>query len=467
MKMSRNELTIIEAIKLVNDQKKFFNTTSTKSIDFRIMQLKKLKAAIRLNENRLLKALYKDLGKHPTEAYTTEIGFVYKSISDHIKKLRGWSEPKLVPTPIYLQPARSYVIRESYGSVLIIGPYNYPFQLLIEPLIGAISAGNCAVLKPSELTPTVANIVSEIINTTFRRYYIHCVEGTVETNTSLLNVPFDYIFFTGSQEVGKIVMKAAANNLIPVTLELGGKSPVIVDETANLREAATRIAWGKAVNAGQTCVAPDYVYVHENVKKEFLRELKSSFNRLYGKDIKLNKNYGKIVNHKHFERLMNILRKDQDWIEWGGTFDATKLFLEPTILLIPDREAASMQEEIFGPILPILTYIDIKDVIKEIKLQPKPLALYLFSQNSDVENKVLNNTSSGGVCINDTITHVANPYLPFGGIGSSGIGSYHGKQSYLTFSHNKSILKKGNINITIAYPAYTKKKLNIIKMILK
>jgi aldehyde dehydrogenase (NAD+) len=466
-RMQQNEITIQEAETLRMRQKLFFDTQITKDINYRVRQLKQLKAGIKRYEYRIIAALRKDLGKHPVESYATEIGYVYKSIADTMKNLHRWASPKKAVTPIYMKPAKSYVAREPYGSVLIIGPFNYPFQLLIEPLVGAISAGNCAVLKPSELTPNVSRVVTEMISEIFDPAFVSCIEGTVETNTALLNIAFDYIFFTGSPTVGRIVMKAAADHLTPVTLELGGKSPTIVDRSANIKEAANRIIWGKTVNAGQTCVAPDYVYVHESVMEPFLKALKRSLTRFYGADIKQSDSYGRIVNVRHLDRLTSILEKDKDSIIFGGNYDRKQRYLEPTILKIESREAAAMQEEIFGPILPILAYKELDTVIKDINKQPKPLALYLFTRRRAIVEKVLGSTSSGGACVNDTIMHVANPHIPFGGVGNSGIGSYHGKQSFITFSHSKSVLSKGNMNNTIAYPPYSARKMRLIKSVFR
>lgn len=453
---------------LLNEHNEFFNTHATKNIDFRIEQLKKLKSGIKKYESKITEALYKDLRKNKVEAYTTEIGFIYRSIEETIKNLRKWAKPKKVKTPIYLMPGKSVIVSEPYGMVLVMAPYNYPFQLVIEPLVGVIAAGNCAILKPSEISPNVSDVVTEMIKERFNENYIRCVQGGIETNTSLINANFDYIFFTGSVAVGKIVMEAAAKNLTPVTLELGGKSPVIVHKDASIKSAAQKIIWGKTVNAGQTCVAPDYIIVHEEVKEKLIEEMRISLKKFYGDNIKSSHSLGRIINNRHFNRLKNILEKDTDKIVYGGQFDEEDRYIAPTIIEVSSWDAACMGEEIFGPILPIMTYSNLDNVIRDINKQPKPLALYLFTNNKAVEQKVINETSAGGVSLNDTILHLANTSLPFGGVGNSGIGSYHGEQSFKTFSHKKSILKKGNkFNTTMMYPPYNEKQLNLIKKFLR
>lgn len=458
------ELNKSDVEEILQEHNGFYESQKTRDLDFRISQLKKLQEGIGKYESKICEALYKDLGKGEFEAYATEIGFTLSSVRNTIKNLKKWAKPKSVKTPVYLFPSKSYIMSEPYGTVLVIGPYNYPFQLLIEPLIGAMAAGNCVVLKPSENVPNVSAIITEMISSIFEKEYIRCIEGGVETNTSLTNGKFDYIFFTGSVSVGKIIMEAAARNLIPVTLELGGKSPVIVDESANLKIAAQRIIWGKTINAGQTCVAPDYILVHKSVKEELIKELKNSIQNFYGTDILNNKDFGRIVNEKHMNRLKAILEKDKENIIYGGKINENEKFIEPTLIEISSWEAASMSEELFGPILPIMTYSNLNNAINLIKKLPKPLALYLFTTNKKTEEKVLREISSGGACINDTITHLVNPLMPFGGVGNSGIGAYHGEYSFSTFSHQKSIVSKSNkINLTMLFPPFNKKNLNIIK----
>lgn len=455
--------------KLTEAQKQFFETGRTRDLAFRICQLQLLADAMRKNETVLEEALKKDLGKSAFESYATEIGFVLADIRYTIQNLQKWSAPKRVRTPLYLFPGKSKIQKEPYGSVLILGPYNYPVQLLAEPLIGAIAAGNCAVLKPSELTPHVSKAMYQIVHSTFKEEYIACVEGGVEVNQELLSQKFDYIFFTGSERVGRIVMKAAAENLTPVTLELGGKSPVIIEKTANIKEAARRIAWGKLMNAGQTCVAPDYVLVDESRKQQFLTEMKNAFFHLYGKEIKKNPHFGRIVNERHMERLQKILEQDAKYLFCGGEADALQRYIEPAILdLGKDQNAASMQEELFGPILPVLSYHKLEDAVRFVNKRAKPLALYLFTKKRSAERFVLERVSSGGVCVNDTISHLINPDLPFGGVGASGMGQYHGKYSFDTFTHEKSVFyKPADWNLPVCYPPFTKGKMNLVKFFLK
>lgn len=455
--------------KLTEAQKQFFETGRTRDLAFRICQLQLLADAMRKNETVLEEALKKDLGKSAFESYATEIGFVLADIRYTIQNLQKWSAPKRVRTPLYLFPGKSKIQKEPYGSVLILGPYNYPVQLLAEPLIGAIAAGNCAVLKPSELTPHVSKAMYQIVHSTFKEEYIACVEGGVEVNQELLSQKFDYIFFTGSERVGRIVIKAAAENLTPVTLELGGKSPVIIEKTANIKEAARRIAWGKLMNAGQTCVAPDYVLVDESRKQQFLTEMKNAFFHLYGKEIKKNPHFGRIVNERHMERLQKILEQDAKYLFCGGEADALQRYIEPAILdLGKDQNAASMQEELFGPILPVLSYHKLEDAVRFVNKRAKPLALYLFTKKRSAERFVLERVSSGGVCVNDTISHLINPDLPFGGVGASGMGQYHGKYSFDTFTHEKSVFyKPADWNLPVCYPPFTKGKMNLVKFFLK
>jgi aldehyde dehydrogenase (NAD+) len=452
---------------MLKEHKNYFHTGETKDIAFRIASLKKLRNSIVKYEKELLSALFSDLGKGEFEAYSTEIGFVLDSIGNIIKNLRKWSKAKRVKTPIHQYPSKSCIMYEPYGTVLIIGPFNYPFQLLIEPLIGAMSAGNCAILKPSESTPTVSSLIKKLIEETFDEKYIRVIEGEKETTSALINSPFDYIFFTGSVPVGRIVMEAAAKNLVPVTLELGGKSPAIIDKTANLDITAKRILFGKLINAGQTCIAPDYLLVHKQVKRELIESLKSTIVSFYGEDASKSSDYGRIVNKRQFQRLVSILERDKEKIIYGGSFDSSALYIEPTLVDNVTWKDASMEDEIFGPILPILEYENINDVISTINERPKPLALYLFTEDKSIETLVLNSISFGGGCINDTISHVASAYMPFGGVGNSGIGAYHGKESFETFSHRKSILKKSpSLDIKLIFPPYDK-KVNLVRKLLK
>lgn len=425
---------------LINKQKLFFRSGMTKNINFRIEALTKLKNLIQTHEHDIINAVKKDLNKAEIEAKRAEIGLVLGEIDFTLENLTGWSSPEEVPTPDTHGGAKSFIYPEPYGSILVIAPWNYPFQLAVAPLVGAIAAGNTAVLKPSELTPNTSRLLAGLINDHFKEEYLHVVEGEVETSTALLQENFDYIFFTGSTGVGKIVAEAAAKHLTPVTLELGGKSPTIVHSDADIDEAAKRIARGKFANAGQTCVAPDYVLVHREVKNELLEKLKGSIQASYGDDIIHNPDFGHIVSTRHFDRLKSFL--DTGSIVTGGDSDRDNLVIEPTILDSISWEDPIMQDEIFGPILPIIEYEDTSEVIDQIVKRPKPLALYLFSENETLQDEILTNISFGGGAINDTINHMTSHYLPFGGVGASGMGAYHGKASFDTFSHFKSILKR-------------------------
>lgn len=450
---------------LLNQQRNFFNTGKTKDISFRLQTLHKLKFVIKEKENELLDALKADLNKSEFEAYSSEIGFIYQEIQFTLSNLKKWTKRKKVKTPLTHMGSRSFIYSEPYGNVLILAPWNYPFQLAIAPLIGAIAAGNCVILKPSELTPKTSKVLTRIINNTFPAEFISVVEGGVETSQALLNEKFDYIFFTGSVAVGQVIYEAAAKNLTPVTLELGGKSPCIVHHDATINLAAKRIAWGKFMNAGQTCIAPDYVYVHSKVKEEFLLHLKQATSELYGTEPLTNKDYTHIVSERHFNRLCSFLNNET--ISFGGRFDEASLTIEPTILTNITWDDPVMADEIFGPILPVLEYENISEIIKEIQSHPKPLSLYIFSENRTIQETVIENLSFGGGCINDTVYHFTSPYLPFGGVGSSGTGAYHGKGSFDTFSHEKSVLKQTSLfDIPYRYPN-VKNGLKKIKYFLK
>lgn len=452
---------------IVQQQKSYFSQGHTMDVHFRIKQLSLLMETIKRHEKEISDALYQDLRKSELETYMTEIAITTSSIRHMLKQLKKWMKPEKVRTPFYLFPATSRIYREPYGTVLIIGPFNYPFQLVIEPLIGAIAAGNCAIVKPSESTPHLSALITKMISKAFDPSYICVIEGERETTSLLIHAPVDYIFFTGSTEVGKIVMQAAAKNLVPVTLELGGKSPVIVDAQANLELAAKRIIWGKLLNTGQTCISPDYVLAHASIKESLIQKMKETIQGFYGSDIQHNNDYARIVNQRQFDRLASILDRDQAQIVFGGTTDRADLYIEPTLLAGSTWDSAAMQEEIFGPLLPILEYQDLNEAISAINTRPKPLSLYLFTEDATIEKQVLNQVSFGGGCINDTIMHVSNPALPFGGVGHSGVGAYHGKHSFDLFSHKKSILKKSTkIEFGLVFPPYAG-KLDRIKKLLK
>lgn len=450
---------------ILKKQQSFFRTDKTKDLSFRIDALEKLRSKIKANEQLLMDALRADLNKSEFDAYTTEIMIVLEEIKFTINHLQSWAKPRKVKTPITHIGSSSYIYPEPYGVTLIIAPWNYPFQLAVAPLIGAIAAGNCAVIKPSELTPTTSEVFAKLISEIFPEEYIAVVQGGVETSQALLEEKFDYIFFTGSVPVGKVIMEAAAKNLTPVTLELGGKSPCIVHEDANLKLAAKRIAWGKFVNAGQTCVAPDYLYLHKEIKAQFLQFFQEAIKELYGEKPLENQNFTRIVSERHFQRLCAFL--DNGELLIGGNINQERLIIEPTVLTEITWEHPIMQDEIFGPILPVLEYESIENAIAGIDNHPKPLALYLFTESESIQKKALNQVTFGGGCINDTVYHLGSPYLPFGGVGTSGIGSYHGKGSFDTFSHEKSILKQTTrFDLPFRYPNL-KDGLNKIKRFIK
>ncbi|MGG0755900.1 aldehyde dehydrogenase [Brevibacillus laterosporus] len=449
---------------LLSKQHQFFHSRQTKNVAFRIEALQKLRSTIMLHEQEIYQALLADLHKSQFETYSTEIGIVLEEIRYICKHLQGWAKPKRVKTALTHFGSKGYIYSEPYGVTLIIAPWNYPFQLALLPLIGSIAAGNCAVIKPSELTPRTSDLLRRLIEQTFPAEFISVVEGGIEVSNQLLAEKFDYIFFTGSVPVGRVVMEAASKHLTPFTLELGGKSPCIVHRDANLRLAAKRIVWGKFLNAGQTCVAPDYLLVDSSVKQELIRQLKTSIQELYP-DALSNQDYTHIVNRRHFERLLSYL--DQEKIIHGGNVTPSTLAIEPTLLDNVTWQDPVMQDEIFGPILPILTYDELAEVVSRISAQPKPLALYLFTESKETEKLLLSHLSFGGGCINDTIFHIATPYLPFGGVGNSGIGSYHGKGSFDVFSHQKSVLKQTTLfDIPVRYHT-TKQALKKIKWFFK
>ncbi|WP_445293252.1 aldehyde dehydrogenase [Cohnella sp. 56] len=439
----------------------YFAAGHTLPLAYRIEQLKKLGRAIRLHEEALMQALAADLGKSRFESYATEIGLVLGSLRYAAKHLRRWARPKRVRSTLAMLPATSFIRKEPYGTVLIVGPFNYPVQLLFEPLIGAIAAGNCAVLKPSEATPHVAAAIARLIGDTFEPAYVRVLEGGKALTSALVHAPFDYIFFTGSTSVGKIVMEAAARNLVPVTLELGGKSPAIVDETANLPLAAKKIAWGKLMNAGQTCIAPDYVLVHRSMKDKFISLLIGTIRAFYGEDAAASADYGRIVNERQFDRLAQVLAQDRQHVVYGGRTDRADRYIEPTLLDLgaaadTAANAAAMQDELFGPLLPVVVYDDLAEAVSFVRDRPKPLALYLFTSSKSAERAVLERIPFGGGCVNDTILHISNPRLPFGGIGPSGLGAYHGRHSFELFSHAKSVVRRGarSLDPGLAYPPY-------------
>jgi len=442
----------------------FFNSQETKDIEFRLKYLKKLKRSIRKYEQNIMDALWKDLHKSNFEAYGTEIGMVLDELSINIKNLKSWAKPKKVKTPVLHYKAESVLYHEPFGTALIIAPWNYPFLLLMGPFISALTAGNVVALKPSPYTPETAKVIEEMIKETFNEKYVSIYQGGREMNQALLEENFDYIFFTGSPMLGKIVMEKAAKHLTPLTLELGGKSPCIVDEDANIELAARRIMWGKLINAGQTCIAPDYLFVHNDVKEKLLVEMVKNIEKFYGEKIQESTDYPRIVNKANVERLKNLMKSGK--VFTGGEVDIEDLFISPTILSDVSPESPIMQEEIFGPLLPVMGFSKIEEVINYVNSHPKPLAFYYFSESNKKQEFILSRTSSGGGCINDTLMHIANHNLPFGGVGNSGMGQYHGKYGFETFSNLRSIIKKSTlVDVPVRYAPY-EDKLGMIKMLL-
>ncbi len=454
----------------VEKQRAFFTTDVTRSYRFRMDQLGKLETGIRTYEPELYDALSEDLGKNKAEAYTTEIGFVLKSIRETRKKLKAWMKPRRAGNPLFLFGSRSFTVWEPYGVTLIISPFNYPVQLALEPLVAALSAGNTAIIKLSELTPHVSAVLSQLISTTFDAGLVTTVEGDAQATTELLKERFDYIFFTGSPRVGSLVMQAASLHLTPVTLELGGKSPAIVCADAPLAHAARSIAWGKFLNAGQTCVAPDYVLVDKMVKDEFIDEMKKAITEFYGDNPQLSPDYGRIVTTRHWQRLIHLMDGLQGKTVLGGNGIETDRYIAPTIVADASWDDAVMQEEIFGPILPIISYDGRRfseDVIAEVRTHEKPLALYLFTQDKKIKDAVVQSLSFGGGVMNGTILHLTNSNLPFGGVGQSGMGSYHGIYGYRTFSHQKALIDVNRfLPLGIMYPPHSKGKQKLIKKLL-
>jgi len=433
-------------------------------IAYRKETLKKLLHNVQESEDLIIKALYDDFKKPEFEAVVTETHFVISELKDTINNIHKWAKRKRVFPSLLNFPSTDFIYKEPYGNVLIIAPWNYPFQLALCPLISAVAAGNRVVLKPSELTPNTSAIINKIIKKTFHINHVEVVEGGVEVSNELLISRWDYIFFTGSVAVGKIIAKAAAENLTPVTLELGGKNPCIIDDTANLKLAAKRIVWGKFINAGQTCIAPDYILVQKNMKVPFITLLIEEIINAYGKKPEKSPDFARIINVKNWLRLQNMIEPGK--LIFGGATDANELFITPTLIEEPSLDSAVMKEEIFGPVLPILTYETAADIHNVITRFEKPLAFYIFSEDHSFTKKMIQNYSFGGGCINDTIVHFSNKRLPFGGVGHSGIGAYHGKLSFDTFSHRKSIVKKANwLDLPMRYAPY-KNKLETIRTFL-
>lgn len=463
VKTVRMEATSKELInRKVSKLQKHYKTGSTKSVETRISNLKRFKQAILSNEKGIYEALYNDLRKSEEETLLTEIGLVIKEIDHHIKHLRKWSKTKRVSTPLYLLPSSSHLKNEPLGVIMIIAPWNYPFQLLMNPLVGAISAGNCVMLKPSEFCIHTNAVMEKIIEEAFDTEHVTMVHGGKEANQELLSHRFDKIFFTGSPRLGKIVMKAAAEHLTPVVLELGGKSPCIVDKDANIDIAAKRIAWGKTINLGQTCIAPDYLLVHADVKEELQNRIIHYWEESFGKSPQESDWLPRMVTQEAFDRVSEYL--NQGKIVHGGKTDREDKFISPTLMDNIDISAPIMDDEIFGPVLPVLSFTDIQEAIDLVNAKEKPLAYYFFGSSSKAK-QMLNANTSGGACINDTIMHISNHKLPFGGVGNSGMGHYHGKYSFEVFSHQRSIVKSPTwIDLPFRYAPF--KHFGIVKKLL-
>ncbi len=456
-----------DAAELVGEVRHGFDSGATCSLEWREAQLEAMAAMLEENADRFVAALKADLRKASTESWLTEIGFVLSDIAHTRSHLAKWAKPRRARVPVAFQPGKAKVLPEPKGVVLIIAPWNYPVQLLLSPMAAAIGAGNAIVATPSELAPVTSSILAELCAQYLDTSVIRVVEGAAAESTTLLGQPFDHIFFTGGTRVGKIVMRAAAEHLTPVTLELGGKSPAIVAADANVAVAGRRLAWGKFVNAGQTCIAPDYVLVERGMKEPLLNAMKKSLKEFYGSDPEKSADYGRLISDDHFDRIHGLLTgPGSGTVAIGGATDRTTRFVEPTVLVDSDPESAVMSEEIFGPLLPVLEVDSIDDAIRFVTDRPKPLALYVFSEDDDAVEKVLAETSSGGVSVNGTLLHIGLPELPFGGIGPSGMGAYHGKTGFETFSHLKSVYQKSTrLDLKVLYPPYSNLKERLIKVL--
>ena len=452
--------------KIVNQQKKFFNSNSTKKASLRIETLKKLKTVLKENEKELYTAIYTDFKKSEFETYLTELSLIYRELNDAIRNLKKWSKQKIVSTNLANFPAKSYIIPEPLGTVLVISAWNYPYQIALIPAISALAAGNTVVIKPSEIPNNTSIILAKIINANFNTNYLTVIEGGVKTTTELLHQKWDKIFFTGSTNVGKIIYKAAAVNLTPVTLELGGKSPTFVLADCNIKITAKRIVWAKFLNAGQTCIAPDYLLVEEKIKDQLLFALKKEIEKTYPNNKKVQENYVQIVNERNFNRLERLIPIEK--IYHGGKSNRENRSITPTLLHNISFKDSIMQDEIFGPILPVISFNNLEDVISKIKEKEKPLALYIYSKNNKIIKKILNEISFGGGGINESLVHYSNSNLPFGGVGASGIGAYHSKTGFDAFTHYKSILHKTSwIEPNIKYMPFTELKNKILKFLLE
>jgi aldehyde dehydrogenase (NAD+) len=443
-------------------QKKLFDSDITKSVAFRIKQLQKLKYILKENKTKIYSAIYSDFGKSSFDTYVSEMSFIFHEINLALKKLKKWSKPKRVRTGFANFPAKSYIIPEPLGTTLVIGAWNYPLQLSIIPVISSLAAGNTVILKPSEIPLNTSNVIAELVNSNFEEAYFKVLEGDASFTTELLKLKFDKIFFTGSTNVGRIVYQAAAKNMVPVSLELGGKSPVFVMSDCNLKIAVKRIVWAKFLNSGQTCVAPDYILVEDSIKESFLKALKLEIEMYYSLDAELTENYVQIINEKNFDRLVDLIELDK--IYCGGNTNRDIRVIAPTVLNDVSFTDNVMAEEIFGPILPIISFTNLMETIKLVKARPKPLSCYIYSQNRKTIKQILRSLSFGGGAVNDSVMHLSNSKLPFGGVGLSGMGSYHGHFGFSNFSHHKSILDKPTwMELNLKYSPYNKWKLGLIK----
>ncbi|MBL4754097.1 MAG: aldehyde dehydrogenase [Flavobacteriales bacterium] len=450
---------------IVQKQRDFFNTGATKEVNFRIRALRTLREALVQYEPKLLASLKADLHKPELEAYSIEIGVIIAELDYNISRIRAWAKPERVKTALFFMPGKSRIYKEPYGTALIIGPFNVPVKNIFGPVLGAISAGNTCVIKPSEQSSHTSAVLKEMISEFFDPEFMTVVEGGVPETTALLEQRFDYIFYTGGAQVGKIIYQAAAKNLTPVTLEMGGKNPTIVDDDFNIDTVAKRIAWGKCLNAGQLCVAPDYVLVRRQVKEQLVAELKKAITEFYGDDPSKTDDYGRIVNDQHFNRIKNMIEGD---VVHGGRTDEKTRYIEPTIIDNATMESKSMQEEVFGPILSIIAYDELDEAIQIINDGEKPLALYIFAKSHKARKRILRETSSGGVCINETIMNFGSVGMPFGGVGQSGIGAFNGKNGFDTFTHRKGVMTKVfAFDVQQKYPPYTESKLKFIKFAIK
>lgn len=459
------QMTRVEEI--IEKQRAFFESGATKEPGFRKGRLKKLWHAIKKNEESIFDAIRKDLGKHPSESYIGETAIVRREIEYALRHLGSWTRARRVRLPTALLPAKGYIQSEPYGVVLIIGPWNYPFQLMLCPLVNALAAGNCAILKPSPLAEATSRLLSNLVNETFSEEYVALVEGGAEAASRLLEYRFDYIFFTGGLSAGRRVMQAAAVHATPITLELGGKNPCIVHSDVHIRYAARRIAWGKFFNAGQTCIAPDYILVDGRIKHAIIEGILNSITEFYGRDPSTSPDYGRIINQSHFDRLNRLLKSTRGRLVAGGDMDETERYIGPAILDNISPDDPVMGEEIFGPLLPVMEYEDIDRALSLVKRMPAPITLYVFARDDGFQKKITKEIQSGSVCINDTLVHFSAASLPFGGIGESGMGRYHGKAGFDTFSHSRSVLKRYFVlDLTLRYPPYTEKKLGLLKRVL-